>query len=235
MNEKSKDRIHNFVSTLIATFMGVAVAFLGAYWISENQKSAAIIQAQNQERAAIAQAQKQEVDSIVQLLEFAQKDVNRSVDDLNAIKQAGENQTDKEKSESVRAIDAIFAIAAPYPIAFEKILDDDRIMRRLSDGAVLGFYSAQARLDSQKTHMLDPCASADKRLASMKWYKRDLELVNALLKNEVEYQNGDIHENELLKRYGVIQNNLSKLKTAELNLLIKDEDRNSLCDIVPIN
>ena len=215
----------DFFSTLLATSIGVLLAFGGAYWISENQKSAAVIQ-----------AEKQEVDSVVQLLEFAQKDVNRSINTLeliqNPIKQASASKTYKDKSEAIRAIDAVFAIAVPYPMAFEKILDDDRVMRRLSDAGLLEFYSAQARLDSQRTHMLSPYASDDKRLASIKWYKRDLKLVNTLLKNEVEYQNGDILENEMLKRYGAIQANLSKLTTVELELLIKDEDRNSLCDIV---
>lgn len=215
-----------FFSTLLATLIGVFLAFGGAYLISEDQKSAAAIQ-----------AEKEEVDSVIQLLKVAQKDVNRSINTLNQIqnpiKQADKSKTDKDKSEAIKAINAIFTIAVPYPMAFEKILDDDRVMRNLSDAGLLDFYSAQARLDSQRDHMLNPCTSADKRLASMKWYKRDLELVNNLLKNEVGYQNGDIPKNEMLERYGAIQANLSKLTTADLKLLIKDEDRNSLCEIVP--
>lgn len=224
---KWSEQKYAFFSTLLATLIGVLLAFGGAYWISENQKSAAAIQ-----------AEKGEVDSVVQLLEVAQKDVNRSINTLNQIqnpiKRADRSKTDKGKSEALKAIDAIFTIAVPYPIAFEKILNDDRVIRNLSDAGLLDFYSAQARLDSQRTHMLNPCTSADKRLASMKWYKRDLELINNLLKYEVEYQKGDIPKNEMLDRYGAIQANLSKLTTAELKLLIKDEDRNSLCEIVRI-
>lgn len=209
---------NDFISTLIATLIGVFIASMLAYLITEYQN-----------KKLIAKVQDQEVSLVIQLLEVAKDDVNRSVINLgpldNVLQRAGSSQ--EYKDQAIRAIDLVFATAVPYPVALKKILDDDKIMKRLPVGGLLELYKALARLESQKNHIINPCASANKKLSSMKWYKRDLYLISIMLQSEIDYQKGIISEADIFKTYEAAQKNLPSWEREDLELLIKDEDNTS--------
>ena len=213
--EKARDRTLNFKSTLLATLIGVFVASFLTYGIAEllNYKSA-------------KQSKREEVESIIKLLNIAKKDV-----DLNkGVDKALEKNTEKANQKSDEDIPAsafeIYSspgIGAPYPIVFEKVINDDRVLSYLSFTGLASLYRTQKALEEQRAYMMNPCITdklyvfdksdnvkklsfvdksciADK-LYVFNEYKLNLERASDLLEDEIKYIRKQVSEAKVFESY----------------------------------
>lgn len=125
--EKRNDKILDFFSTLVATLIGVFIAFLGAYSLAKKQT----IEAANQAQIQKSEARVQEVDLVIQFLENAKDDVSIKI---GAIEQVAVlvnlNNLSQKGSDSISILQVYSTPGEgiPYPIVLERVIDNDKVL-----------------------------------------------------------------------------------------------------------
>lgn len=176
--EQNRD-FYNFFLTLSATFMGVVLAIY----------------------LTGISAERQEKKEVIQLLEIAQSNASLTSDTIEMVENVLVKYNSKGQSEKygLILIDQLFEPnnGIPYPILFEKVVDDDRLLKHLSARGVNVFYDAQRNLEKQELAIKNPSSNFSQKIASMADYRKQVKYINQMLGIEIKYLKGGLSEREL--------------------------------------
>ena len=200
--EKQKDRKFNFLSTLLATLLGVFVAFLGADFISEKQKNETIKQAESQK----TKAESQEVESVIQLLKIAEDDAYLKLSAIEYTETLVNQHNLKQKNEggdltSILQVYSTPSVYPPYPMVFEKVINNDRVLSHLTITGLASLFSIQKALERQRADIMSLSINDSDRLFILKEYKVNLVRVSTMLENEIQSIKGNLSEREVFELY----------------------------------
>lgn len=213
----------DFISTLLATLIGVSIAFGGAYFIAKDQKIEAAKQAQIQRIEAAKQAQRQEIELVIRLLTIAKNDADYQLVAIDKVQSlANQNNLNEGSVDDLTATLEIYSTpgrGVPYPIVFEKVIGDDRILRHLSVSGLGLFYSTQKALEEQRLYIMN--SGASDRSFILDNYKVNLSRISALLGNEIKYVKGDLTESQVFEFYKEKEREIYGLTKEEQDLLLR--------------
>lgn len=174
---------YNFFLTLSATFMGVVLAI---YLTGVSTK-------------------KQEKNEVIQLLEIAQSNANLTSETIEMVEMVLAKYNSKGQSEKygLILIDQLFEPnnGIPYPIIFDKVVDDNRLLKHLSARGLNVFYDAQRNLEKQEIVIKNPSSNFSQKIDAMADYGKQVKYINQILGIEVKYLKGDLSERELNDLY----------------------------------
>lgn len=174
---------YNFFLTLSATFMGVVLAIY----------------------LTGISAKKQEKTEVIQLLEIAQSNANLTSDTIEMVEKVLVKYNSKGQSEKygLLLIDQLFEPnnGIPYPIIFDKVVDDNRLLRHLSARGLNVFYDAQRNLEKQELAIKNPSSNFSQKIDAMADYRKQVKYINQMLGIEVKYLKGDLSEGEINDLY----------------------------------
>lgn len=174
---------YNFFLTLSATFMGVVLAIY----------------------LTGISAKKQEKTEVIQLLEIAQSNANLTSDTIEMVEKVLVKYNSKGQSEKygLILIDQLFEPnnGIPYPIIFDKVVDDNRLLRHLSARGLNVFYDAQRNLEKQELAIKNPSSNFSQKIDAMADYRKQVKYINQMLGIEVKYLKGDLSEREINDLY----------------------------------
>ena len=188
---------YNFFLTLSATFMGVVLAI----YLTD------------------ISAKKQEKNEVIQLLEVAESNANLTSDTIEMVEKVLVKYNSKGQSEKygLILIDQLFEPnnGIPYPIIFDKVVDDNRLLRHLSARGLNVFYDAQRNLEKQELAIKNPSSNFSQKIDAMADYRKQVKYINQMLDIEIKYLKGDLSEREI--------NNLYTSNGIELISMTKEE------------
>lgn len=200
--EENRD-FYNFFLTLSATFMGVVLAIYLTGISAENQ----------------------EEKEVIQLLEAAESNAKLTFDYIEMVEGILVKYNSKGQSEKygLIQIDQLFEPnnGIPYPTVFEKIVDDNRVLKHLSGRGLNVFYDAQKDLEKQEFAITNPRSSFDQKIDSLAEYKKQVKYIYQILGIEIKYLKDDLDESELSSLYTSNGIELIGITKEEYEIIIK--------------
>lgn len=139
-------------------------------------------------------------------------------------------------------------IEVPYPIIFDKIVDEDKVYSRLSSTGIHSIYRIQESLRKEKSYIVGTSNETQEflianddylisilkdsdevakfvdsyvRVSNLKQYKKHLEVLSSILNIQAEYIQGNINENEANTRTSDVEIKAFKPQST----LLEQEDR----------
>ena len=195
--DKARDRKLDFKSTLLATLIGVFIASILTYCIAEflNYKSE-------------KKSKLEEVESIIKLLNIAKNDVDLNKGADKALEKHIEKANQKSDEDVPASAFEIYLSpgkGVPYPIVFEKVINDDRVLSYLSFTGLASLYRTQKALEEQRAYMMNPCITdrscITNKLYVFDEYKLNLKRASDLLEEEIKYIRGESSEAQVFESY----------------------------------
>jgi len=206
--DKARDRKLDFKSTLLATLIGVFIASILTYCIAEFLNYKSEKKSKLEEVESIKKSKLEEVESIIKLLNIAKNDVDLNKGADKALEKHIEKANQKSDEDVPASAFEIYLSpgkGVPYPIVFEKVINDDRVLSYLSFTGLASLYRTQKALEEQRAYMMNPCITdrscITNKLYVFDEYKLNLKRASDLLEEEIKYIRGESSEAQVFESY----------------------------------
>lgn len=177
------DDFYNFILTMAATFIGVALA----------------IDLTNLD------AERKDRDNVVRLIELADLNLKQSFDNVTTKRAFIDNKildnNDAEKDSA--ALEQYFIInnGFPPPSLFYQTLENELVLKHISKRGLRELYMARQNLEKQNDTVLKSKTDVEKKMLFVKTYHEQLAFIHKGLLTEIEYVEGNFNNKEIEQLY----------------------------------